>query len=278
MYIVQEGRNNIGLATMYALYQKGAIPFPGFGSAQTMQDPFAPGKYQWNNSTATFYRTSAGPAYTFTYPDAGLLCENTRLVVEAYEDIVTRAHRRFPTILQAALYLDNIQRLAVEHRAVLEEGLPSVMETRIEGDTYSVSVGLGRTRTAQKGKLNLKVDLAHKLRSLITLDLRADLLYHDPGYSAQSIEIDLHILGKRIVGHIAYGDIDPTSAHYVRDFNRRSNLLLLDDHGDIIGDILLAYDDVAHNTQDFAVRFSDGSTAMLKQYVLPFDALMNLKF
>ena len=282
--LMDGSKNDPGIKTAFILYKRSVLPFP-FLQNFLGRKPADQASDHKNKRKASFLDACRGDSFgktdetshEYLYPKDGELEVDSRLVVTAYKEIELESRPAFPIEFGCLLYLEEQLHMAVNHNARISDSLPEHICTTIEGTNYSCHFKLDRSRKEDTGDLEISVDLAVSGASILQLRINAGLAYHDPGYSFRSVHINSELFGKTLLGKIDYYKINPTSHDYAGSFNINSDLRIFNENHKKIGDIVLAPEEQA-NKLDFAIRFSNGSSGMLKEYLLPLRELLNFKY
>jgi hypothetical protein len=239
------------------------------------------GIYNWDTNTSAFFKskdTSVIVLY-FTLPSSPKsIC---KLILFDYQEQKARSRGDFPTKVVAKLWINKQEILNVTHFAEISEDLLSEIKTEIQTNDYSFKLDLSRKGTfaEKRGKIIGEIKLVAGFQSILNTHMDIDIDYHPPvTYSFQKIQIENKLFNSYLSGTVNYGDISPTAENYAEEFNKNTQLELLDtDQKGLIGKIVLAPVTKADEL-DYFVEFADGTQSRLSDNILVLKKIFNLKY
>lgn len=239
------------------------------------------GIYNWDTTFNAFIKTKDTSVILIHFPLLSSSNSICKLILYDYQEQKARSRGDFPTKAVAKLWIDNAEILNIIHFAKISEDLLSEIKTEISTNDYSFKLNLSRNGTfaEQKGKIMGEISLIAGFHTILNTQFDIDIDYHPPvTYSFETIRIKNKLFNSYLGGTVNYGDISPTAEYYAEEFNRNTQLELIDtDQKALIGKIVLA-PVTKVDELDYFVEFADGTQSRLSDNILVLKKLFNLKY
>jgi len=224
------------------------------------------GIYSWDTVSRMFLKDKDTSVILLRFPMPGAPASLCRFYLYKFETGSTRKRPGFPVEIRAKLFIGNKEKLSISHQARISESMISWMSSELKSDSSELLFNMARKGSFadKSGKVNASLRLFEGSKEILRSKLDLDIDYHPPlSYSVRHISIEQKLFATELSGTIDYGSISPTSDQYDLEFNKHTDIEVIntEDRG-IIGNIVLS--PAGDNGRfDYFIRFSDGSESRL---------------
>ncbi|MCX6282188.1 MAG: hypothetical protein NTU51_09510 [Bacteroidetes bacterium] len=237
------------------------------------------GIYCWDATNQMFIKKKDTSLIIIRFPMPGQANQECRFFLYEFETGKTRTRPEFPVKIRAKLYIGNREEFSLSHQARISETMIASICTKIKSDSTDISLTLNREGSfaVKRGNLNINLRVLEAGKEIMVSAIKMEIDYHPPiSYSINHIRIEQNLFSTELSGKINYGKINPTSNEYNEEFNKNTDLKLLNsDDRDIIGNIILSPSGV-DGRFDYFIRFSDGSESRLKDQLMVLQNLLKI--
>jgi hypothetical protein len=176
------------------------------------------------------------------------------------------------------MLVNEIEVLKLDYRGELEHGLPA--STNMEATIGPIHLHLEQIMKLYRdhGKMQMHLVVSDAYREIIKTDISSKVhMSKTNGVTFQKLTTTLHVFPVEIVLNAIYGNIDPGSKSFISDFNNNTSIeIFSEEKHNKIGDMLLM-DRQNHDKLNLAIIYSDGGHQFLEDFLLSFDAILNVK-
>ncbi len=235
------------------------------------------GIFEWNTESGLFLKKDSTQQLTMNFPANGKDGENVRFVLSDFETRDCKNRPEFPVAISANLFIEGVEKLEISHHATIQDDLPLEISSSVSGDRYSGTLKTNRTRQGNSGTLNIEIDIRSNGFSVCSAAIDAKIEYSRQGYYFRHFDFKLNLFEHRITGKLDYSKIDPTTSDYVKSFNRYSSIVITENNGNKVGNIVLRKS-VNEELLDYFVRFSNGEEVLLSSYIPMIKKVLDFKY
>lgn len=235
------------------------------------------GIFQFNIENHLFEKTDSSDQTILIFPSDGKNGEEARFVLSEFESQDCKTRPEFPVKIVASMFINDNEKLTINHRAVIEDNLPLESSSLISGDDYKVTIDLARTRMDKAGTLDLDVYFKAKGFTICSATIDAKIEYSRQGYYFRFFDFRVKLFEHEIIGKLDYSKIDPTASDYVDLFNRYSSMELFENNGNKVGNIILGKS-VNSELLDYYIQFENGDKVLVSEYIPLLSKILDYKY
>lgn len=235
------------------------------------------GIFDWDTEAALFLQKDSSKQLILNFPANGKDGEDIRFVLSEFETRDCKNRPEFPVEIVANLFVERQNKLEIKHTASIQDNLPLEISSSIAGDGYSANLKTKRTREGKQGTMKMKMNIFSNSFTVCSANIDAKIEYSRQGYYFRNFDFDFELFEHHIVGKLDYSKIDPTASDYVRSFNRYSTIIISENNGDKVGNIVLGKS-MNGEMLDYFVRFSNGEEVLLSSYIPVIKKILDFKY
>ncbi len=200
-----------------------------------------------------------------------------RFELVSFETKGTSSRPSFPVRAEANLFTDSRRVFSVRHEAEIQDGLPLLIQSSMEGNNYHLDFTFDRTRYRNQGTINAKSSIIFEEQKIVDFEFDSEIGYSSMGYYFEKINFRMIMFHHLITVKIDYDQINPTSQDYIASFNQNSKIEIFErPYGKKVGNIRLG---TSNNGElsDYFIEFRNGDTALLSEYIPWLQKILNIK-
>jgi hypothetical protein len=270
------------LKALNFLWAQESAPLPSPGERYTLGRPYIPfdfnastGIWFWNADSTKFFMHENSDKLIFNYPAEDL--SDIRFCISKYESVPVSSRPEFPVLMDAKLWINDVEMLSIDHSATVEDDIPNFIQTFVKGSDFEMVGDFNRSRRGNSGSLDTWFYIEYLNRKLIQLQFNSEIGYSRLGYYFEKIDFKITLFSHVITGEIDYDKIDPTSTDYATSFNSNSVIQIFEMPGKRkVGDIVL-HTLPDGELLDYFVKFSNGQMIMLNEHLPVLNKILNFK-
>jgi len=224
------------------------------------------GIYCWDTVNRMFLKKKDTSVILIRFPMPGQPGSECRFFLFEYETGKTRTKPEFPVKIRAKLFTGDKEELSISHLASISEEMVSGISTGLTSDSLEFKFTMNREGSfaVKSGKLNYNLRFLQGRKEILRSDLKLDIDYHPPlSYSIQYIRIEQKLFTTELSGTIDYGSINPTCNQYDKEFNKNTNLEIINTNDRGVNGTIVLSPAGEEGRFDYFIRFTDGSESRL---------------
>ena len=237
----------------------------------------AKGVFHYNTEKKLFEKASTSAQTILIFPSDGKAGTDARFVLSEFESQDCKTRPEFPVKISAAMFIEDTEKLTIDHSASIENNLPKKISSLIIGDDYKVNLDLARTREGNAGTFDFNIYFKAKGFTVCSAVIDAKIEYSRQGYYFRYFDFRIKLFEHEIIGKLDYSKIDPTASNYADLFNRYSTIELFENNGNKVGNIILGKSE-NEELLDYFVKFDNGDEVLLSTYVPLLNKILDYKY
>ncbi|MBT8230044.1 MAG: hypothetical protein KJO50_07270 [Bacteroidia bacterium] len=198
-----------------------------------------------------------------------------KLVIDDYKDTKLDAFKPYPLMTHQSVLINDTTKIRINYNSHIESGMPKEVEMTMLHDRSDFRLEMKRSKNGEKGKLKANFIAKSRGYKFLQAKVNSDIRYSRQGYYYDIVNFTTQIFDHEINGVIHYGKINPETKKYIRSFNENSSIEISENSLQL-GMIELVSDNSTAEL-DLELRFKNGKTALLRNYLILWDKLYNYK-
>lgn len=271
-----------GIRALESLTAVKNLPLPFDYSITSTPLPFdfqeSKGVYNLEAGQKEFLRTHSSDSLIIVFPFQTKFDSVARFVMTSYEEEMSVFGTMVPT--SAKLYIEAGGRKILEaiSDATLSNGFPVKNVTNFRFGNYGVTASLNTKLRKTKGKVKFDLHIHKSSKPLVYLSSNFDAqLGERSSFTVSDFKAVGHVFPIWFSVESDYQKIDNFATDFTSEFNKHSNIELLDFEGNTkLGDIELVK--IPENDRIILeMLYNDGSTANINELLMSIEAIFNIK-
>ena len=279
--ISKQLKNSESVVALEQLFSIKKLPVPFRYRTNSKDTPFPfeklKGIYQYDSLTNGCYKFATADSIIIIFPFRTLKHSKAKFIIASYVEAVSVWGPMFPTQADIKLEIDKKTVASIKSKGELNYQVPTQSNTTIQFGHYAFRIDLRSKLSRRKSKMFL--DLALEKAGKTILNCTSDMKVSQTEFNGTLFDkVNLYCAAFPIIirAKANYGAIDPASHDFINEFNRQIDISVESEQKASIGRIVLK-DRSNTNRLNFAIIYSDGTSAWLDDFLFFMKELMNVK-